>query len=115
MSNFAKKIGAKFVVYILPSPYQMIDHYPENIKAQLKTSLSKDTKTDDIILEKISSYLEKNNISYINPLREFTSQAAEGNVLYFDFLYHLTIAGNRFAGESMAKHLIENKLIPDVR
>jgi len=115
MSNFAQKIGAKFVVCILPSPYQMIDHYPENIKTQLKTSLSKDSKTDDIILEEISSYLKKNNISYINPLREFTSQAVEGNVLYVDFLYHLTIAGNRLAAESIATHLIENNLIPDVR
>ncbi len=113
LSNLAGKFGAKFAVFLIPSPYQLMDHYPDKISRLIKTKVTKEErKTDEMIFGEISSYLKQNGIFTIDPLSGFVEEAKLGNVNYFDFEYHWNIEGNRLAANIMFDYLVENNLVP---
>lgn len=110
IAGFSSIMKAKFMIFMVPSPYQLFEYFPDNMKRNVSKEVA-EAKNDDLIFNEMTSYFEKRDILYINPLEEFKAHAAQQELLYLGLPGHWTIEGNRLAAEIMYDFLIENQLI----
>ena len=115
MERFSPSIGAKFVVFIIPSPYQLLKDYSQKINLKIKVNAleGEGAKNTSHVYNEISSFLKRKGILFVYPVKEFKTYAKQNKVLYYDYLGHWNIEGNRLAAKVMYNYLTENDLIPN--
>lgn len=108
MKNLSNKIGAEFVLLIIPSKEQVDER---KLKERLGlASISMEELDIKKIQRRLITFSEENNIKYIDLLPEFKKRNTD-NTFYFEIDGHFNKDGCKLVGQLIVDWLIKEKLI----